>query len=288
MFGEPRLPEVWTWKYFANEQGTHSWVADTGDRLVFHCGATPVPFRTHGTLGTALQLTDFMKDPGYADGIGPGGAFVRTTSAFFADVVERRSADLMYGFPGERHRLAGEKILDYKTAFPVHEARLEPDGSTSGQQLRALDTDVLARFDKGDESDVRMVRSPQLLKWRYLDRPGADYWYLGEEPGASAILRQNQDEFRLMEIGGEISSGSIEGLARRLAELGRPVVGWFSPVHPVGVALAGAGFVFGRRDHSLAAAWFSSEADARRRKYFDSRVLRESDFYYTLGDYDVW
>ena len=286
VFGSPRDEQVWRWKYFDNPWGTHSWVAEDGDgNLIFHCGGTPVPFQDGQTRTIALQLTDFMKAPRQADGIGPGGSFARTTAAFFHDVIETGAATIFYGFPGERHRLAGEKLLDYRTAFPVFEATLIPGDSVVTARTRPLKPSDLSRFGS-DGDGVQMTRSPELLRWRYLDRPST-YGVIAAGD-TIAIVCELPSEVRLMELGGDVSSTGISRIVRSFSRLGRPVIGWFPPDHFIGRAMEQAGFEFRARDHYLAAAWVDRDSDGRSRRYFQQRRPIDGEFFYSLGDYDVW
>lgn len=283
VFGVERAPEVWRWKYFDNPIGAHSWVweTDTGE-IVFHCGATESPFRNRGKSCVAAQLTDFMSNPFHPGGIGPGSPFGRTVARFFGSLTEENRVSILYGFPGERHRLVGEKLLGYQAVAKVGQLELSPSGdSTRPRPLEALDLERLSRT----KVTTGIMRSVEWLDWRYLQRPDRSYQIVSD-PDFDAILGRDEQGWNLMEISLR-DGGSERRAVGVLAELGRPVRGWFDPDHPLTAKLADAGFEASLRDHSLTAARFLDDPKPARRHYFEPPGAVGEPFYYTLGDYDV-
>lgn len=291
VFGHERPEQVWRWKFFGHPIGASSWVTEAEGRIVAHCGSTAVRFSLQGTPILALQLVDFMSHPRYAGGIGGGGIFARTTTAMFRDVLSRTPAKLLYGFPGERHRLAGERLLGYTTAGAVGEITIE--SASNDVETRPLEIADLDRFGE-IPSPLHAMRDRDLLQWRYLEHPSATYEVVEtsrrflRKPRALAIVRRDGDGIRLMETGGSFAPHDVKALVERLSGLGAPVVGWCSPDHMITNRFRDAGCDVTIRDHSLAAAWFLESPDPARRRFFTSDAPRGSDFYFTLGDYDVY
>lgn len=279
VFGAPRLPAVWRWKYFDNPRGVTSMVCEAQGRIVSHCGGTPVRFRDYGAELVALQSVDFMSSPTYPGGIGRGGVFVRTAERFFSAYCGPAKIPLVYGFPGERHRLLGEKLLGYRPVERVAELRMEPRGE--GRAIEPLARRDLALFSRVP-IDVGALRDEVYLRWRYLDHPTWKYGKVsirgtfGLGTQIAALVRSDADRLYVMEIGGRFSRAAVEDLADALSRVGREVVLWGSPAHPVNTLLAEGGFAVALRDHWIEMRWFTQR-----------QLPRAGELYYTLGDYDV-
>jgi hypothetical protein len=280
VFGERRPPGVWTWKYFDNPRGATSMVCEVGGRIVSHCGGTPVRFRDYGAELVALQSVDFMSSPTYPGGIGRGGVFVRTAERFFDAFCGPSKVPLVYGFPGERHRLLGERLLGYRPVERVAELRMAPRGE--GRAIEPLTGRDLKLFGRVP-LDLGALRDEVYLRWRYLDHPLWKYGKVsvrgtfGLGTQIAALVRSDADRLYVMEVGGRFSRAAVEDLADALSRVGREVVLWGSPAHPVNALFAAGGFTVELRDHWVEMRWFTQR-----------QLPRTGELYYTLGDYDVY
>jgi len=279
-FGNDRPAEVWEWKYFANPRGHASFVCDAGGRIVAHCAGLPVKFRDFDRTFTAYASVDFMSSPSWAGGVGGGGVFVRTVRRFYADCCGAGGSPLLYGFPGERHRVLGERLLGYRPVEVVNELRLEPRGSGGGvEPLTAKHLPLFCRVPLS----IGLERDDAYLRWRYLEHPTFRYGAvvvrgLFGRATIGAIIREGDDGvIHLMEVGGAFSRGNVATLVDVLGRLGKPVVGWGSPRNAIGRLLVDEGFSVTPRDHHLEV-----------RLFYERATPREGEMYYTLGDYDVF
>lgn len=276
-FGTERHPAVWAWKYFG-ERSSVSYVCEADGRIVAHCGGIPVQFRDGGAQYTAFQSVDFMSSPSYAGGAGGGGVFVRTVRRMFEECCGPTRAPLVYGFPGERHRMVGERLLGYTALEPVHEFRLE--AAELATEPRPLDSKFLRLFRR-PRPEFGAIRDEPYLRWRYLFHPFHQYVVVTVTTGplrqrTAALLRSLDDRLILMELGGTLSERGTAALIGALRGSGKPVEGWFSAQHPISLLLQSHGVRTTPRDHWL------------EYRFFDERAApRAGDFYYTMGDYDV-
>jgi hypothetical protein len=279
VFGTSRPEAVWRWKYFENPRGATTMVCEAGGRLVSHCGGAPVRFRDFGAEHVALQSVDFMSSPSYPGGIGRGGVFIRTAERFFDAYCGPAKIPLVYGFPGERHRLLGERLLGYRPVEQVAELRLEARGGQ--RKLEPLGRGDLGIFTRVPV-DFGAIRDEVYLRWRYLDHPLHTYGKVsirrtfGLGTQIAAIARSEGDRLYVMEVGGRFSRAAVEDLADALSRMGKEVVLWGPPSHPVYTLLADGGFSVTLRDH-----WIEM------RSFKGRQVPRRGELYYTLGDYDV-
>jgi hypothetical protein len=279
VFRIERPLEVWSWKYFRNPRGTASYVCEADGRIVAHCGGVPVRFRDFEREYSALQSVDFMSSPTYPGGIGAGGVFVRTAERFFRAYCGPATIPLVYGFPGERHRRLGEKLLGYHPIEPVAELRLEPAGSgLAPEPLRREHLPELSRLP----IQFGAMRDERYLHWRYLEHPTYRYGLVRIRRALrlhaliAGLVRVEDDAVYLMEVAGNFSRSAVTSLVTALRRMGRPVIFWSSPHHPIVRMMRECGFSSTPRDHHLECRFF-----------IQREVPRPGEMYYTLGDYDV-
>lgn len=279
VFGEERATALWEWKYFEHPRGAFSMLCEANGRIVAHCGGTPVVVRDGAREYLALQSVDFMSSAKHAGGLAGGGVFARTVKRFFDLYCGERGALMVYGFPGERHRLFGERVLRYKPIEPVGELSLEPH-SDAGASLEPLHPAKLALLSHSS-TGFGAVRDESYLLWRYVAHPlhryqaiSIDSWFGGR---LTAIVRRTASEVLLMEVLGHDSVKNVRKLVDALRALGAPVRAWGSPTHPRTARLIDAGFALRERDHLF------------EYRYFIPRSAPQpGEFYYSLGDYDVY
>lgn len=280
VFNAERSSDLWRWKLFQNPRGFASFVCEVEGRIVAHCAGVPVRFVDFEREYVALQSVDFMSSPTYPGGIGRGGVFVRTVEQFFRAYCGPSAIPMVYGFPGERHRVLGERLLGYRSVEPIFEWTLQPEGN-EGVAL-PLSEAALSEFAAAS-MQFGAVRDLPYLRWRYLAHPSADYRivgvkrFLGSGFAAAAIVRLLPEGAFVMELGGRLNANVLTKLASELAQFGRPVKVWASPAHPLGRLLQDSGFQKTQRDHLLECRFF-----------FQREVPLPGEFYYTFGDYDVY
>lgn len=280
IFNVTRAETVWRWKYFEHPLGSRSMVVDAGDRLVAHCGGTAVLMRDGSERYEAMQSVDFMSSRRYAGGAGRGGVFVRMVDAFFREYCGPSGTRLLYGFPGERHRLLGERVLGYAPVERVGEFSANPV-SAAEPFFEPLDEAALRSFTSAG-GGMGAERSFEYLAWRYLHHPVHSYGIVSARAWpwrtAARCLVRVDSEGRLLvtEWGGNTRGRAFRRLASRLRQMGRFVQGWTSERHPIARELSGTGWDVRGRDHFLEVRSFSGRA-----------VPRPGEMYYSLGDYDV-
>lgn len=280
VFGHERHPSVWDWKYFDHPLGGRSMVVEADGRIVAHCGGTAVSFADRAERYQAMQSVDFMSSRRYAGGVGRGGVFARMVAAFFQEFCGPDAVRLLYGFPGERHRLVGERILGYRPVERVGEFDAAPSRDAP-VVLEPLTLRTITRF-RSPRFEVGAMRDPQYLEWRYLRHPLHHYsvvttrrwpWRASTE----CIVRcTSEGRMLVMEWGGALDERAVQRMSDELRRMGRFLHGWSSGRHPISAALAGKGWTVKERDHYL-----------EIRSFADREVPAQGEMYYSLGDYDV-
>lgn len=280
VFAQERDPSVWRWKYFGRPEYA-SKVFEVGGRIVAHCGGVAVEVRDGAARYGALQSTDFMSSPNYAGGLAGGGVFVRTVRAFYAEYCESGRFPMLYGFPGERHRVLGERLLGYRPIELVGELRLAASDCGASLELEDIDEKIL-RFLTHAEFGFGAVRDCDYLRWRYVEHPRHRYQavvlrgLLGRLRGA-LIVREDGDELFLFEMRLPQKESDVERLFDRAKKHGRTIRCWLPPSSADAERLMRHSFVKVDRDH-----YFET-------RFFNGRPApRPGEFHYTLGDYDVY
>lgn len=278
-FGHERSEAIWQWKYFG-ERDSVGYVCEADGRIVAHCGGLPVRFRDGGRELRAFQSVDFMSSAAHAGGLAGGGVFVRTVRRMFEEHCGPSKAQLVYGFPGERHRLVGERLLGYRPLEPVQEIRIE--SRAASESLQPLSEEAFPLFTRLHPF-LGTVRDEEYLRWRYLNHPSHRYLVLpvsGSWPFRrrfAALVRDLDEYILMMEIGSIGSQKDAMRLLGSLEKLGKPVKAWLPPQSSLALFLANAGVKATQRDH-----WFEY------RFFIERSAPMPGEFYYTAGDYDVF
>jgi hypothetical protein len=281
VFGAERSASIWSWKYFDNPRGTHSFVCEVDGRVVAHCGGTPIVMNDGPRRYLALQSVDFMSTRNHAGGLGRGSVFYRLVQGFFEAYCGPGRAEMVYGFPGERHRMVGEKLLGYRPVEAVGELTLEPETTAGSLDVEPIDS-YLALLSQASPL-FGGVRDTTYVDWRYRRHPEHRYGAIGvkrwpwRSAQLAAVVRETADEWLIMELEGEYSERLLNAMVGRLRRGGKKVRLWGSAHHPRSVALLRAGFSAAERPHRLETRFF-----------FERAIPSPGELYYSLGDYDVF
>jgi hypothetical protein len=281
VFGQPRESSVWRWKYFENPRGAASHICESEGRIVAHCGGTPVIISDGAARYGALQSTDFMSSRRHAGGLGGGGVFVRLVRDFFHAKCGPGRAEMVYGFPGERHRDLGERLLGYAPVEKVAELRLAGQGKERARET-PLGPEHMGLFVSTPPFGA--IRDDTYLNWRYLAHPTHRYGIvrsssrLRASSETAAIVRRVERSLYLFEIGGSRSSRDVRRLISALPlSSGDEALFWCSAENPLARTLEEGGFRITERDHPVEVRFFRDRA-----------LPAPGELYFTLGDYDVY
>jgi len=171
----------WSWKYFDAPLPGASFVAVVDGRPEGFFGAWGTRYRGADGNLPGVAAVDVMTSRS-ARALGRQGAFRALASTFFARNGARGSP-FVFGFPNDRHRKTGEKLLEYVEVERCGEWERPPGRLPRGPRLfrRAVRE---ARFGDAHEplaealhgrAGWRSDRSARLLDWRFASRPGVDY-----------------------------------------------------------------------------------------------------------------
>lgn len=177
------IPEAeWPWKYGDAPFRAPSLVAERDGALLGFFGAWATRYRGAGVDLPGVAAVDVMTGRA-ARALGRLGVFRRLALAFFAANGEA-GAPFVFGFPNDRHRETGERLLDYVEvercgaleAPPsrLPSRRLAPfrrvaRGVPFGRAHAPLAEALHAR------PGLRADRSAPSVEWRFRRRPGVAY-----------------------------------------------------------------------------------------------------------------
>jgi hypothetical protein len=278
----------WQWKYLRDGEPPPVYVAEEDGQIVCHYGALCQRLSWEGKVVLGWDIVDVMCHPRHQG----RGLFRQAAQGFITQLCERRGA-LIYGFPGDRHRRLGERLIGYEPVAAVYKVqkRLAPTSTSFPAGIVVLRT-IPPEWDQQWSVLERRFgfvtrRDRQLLSWRYEERPGKRYRFL-TIPGvpALAVVGCESEKAYLMEFvleegntaAAQLLLLAVESLCS--AEGATTLEGWFARFAWECEFLIGRGGFTG------------VEADT----YFECRVfdpcLRAAwlaeHFYYSLGDYDVF
>ena len=279
---------VWQWKYLRDGEPPPVYVAEEGGQIVCHYGALRQQLFWEGTAVLGWDIVDVMCHARYQG----QGLFRRAAQAFIAQLCEQGGA-LICGFPGERHRRLGERLIGYEPIAPVYKVHKDilrnPVPFPAGVVVLPRVPNEWNEHWQLLERRFGMVakRDHHTLTWRYVERPSKRYRLLSI-PGVPALAvvgfeseRAYLMEFLLEEENTAVARAlllAVESLCS--AEGAETLEGWFPRFAWECGFLTGTGGCTG----AVADNYFEC-------RLFDSR-LRASwlaeHFYYSLGDYDVF
>lgn len=181
-FGAAIPDGEWPWKYLASPFRAPSLVAERDGVPLAFFGAWATRYRGANLDVPGVAAVDVMTGRA-ARSLGRVGVFHRLALAFF-DANGEAGAPFVFGFPNDRHRKTGERLLDYVEvercgAFEAAPARLPARrlapfrraarGPAFGRGHVPLAEALHAR------PGLRTDRSAQALDWRFGQRPGIAY-----------------------------------------------------------------------------------------------------------------
>lgn len=185
-FGAPADPATWSWKYELNPNRARCAVAVAGDRgsIIGFYGGFGTRYRgAEGNL-PGVSASDVMTDP-KARTLGRRALFATLVEGFCGLCAEA-GMPFGFGFPNERHRLAGEKTIGYRPVEPVTEwvRPLAVRGLLGRLRRRLLRVRRVESFSPAHDALAetlharegwRTDRSRATMNWRFTARPGVKY-----------------------------------------------------------------------------------------------------------------
>ena len=292
-FGGELSVAEWTWKYVDSPFHGASVVAVVDGRPEGFYGAWATRYRGAAGNLPGVAAVDVMTSRA-AQALGRHVVFRELALTFSA-----RNGDLgapfFFGFPNDRHRIMGEKLLDYvevercgeweATALPARRRTLfrrTARGARFGTPHASLAEMLHGRG--GWRSD----RSGRILNWRFFDRPGAIYdvvqlLALSGRSRGYAVVRKEGPVGRIVDFQVRDESGAdVPDLLAAVAEAG-PAERWI---------------VRGPRQGILAARWTGELGFTERVSDCSFTVRRLTDgfevleaaraFDYRFSDHDVF
>ncbi len=302
VFGQTKTLEHWHWEFEARPLGRHIMLGFHQGNLAAQCAGLPLLLRHGNGRAKVLQGVDFMSHPKYR----ASRIFLKTVKSFFNTFggVSAPQVPMIFGFPGTRHRLLGEKVLEYQTLAAVHclQAPL-PDKVKSaplGDRVRGRLEAVKRWDDRADGLWTRcetaypmaVIRDSQYLNWRYAEHPVRSYEILqvanrlGGRIECWAVLDLSMERGILVDFFPSLSARwanrfLLTEIGNLFCREGKTVMEtWCHPRSPACAVLLEAGWsaVPQRDELHLGAVSFSTDMDLNWVK---------DHFYYTLGDTDV-
>jgi hypothetical protein len=213
-FGAPADPRIWEWKYDRNPNPAPSAVALLDGEVVGFYGGWGTRYRGREGNRPGVAAVDVMTEPAVKT-LGLHGLFAGLGEAF-CGLCREAGIPFYFGFPNERHRLAGERILGYVSVEPAAEwtrpvglpgllgrIRRRLRSARAGASFSAAH-DPLAE-ELNARPGWRTDRSRAVLNWRFSPHADASYRVveLLDPRGASsacAALRVVEDRALLVEL----------------------------------------------------------------------------------------
>lgn len=304
----PRSLEDWRWQYLENPAGNRIVLGiDAEGRVIGHQSSVPVRVRVGPETVTWSQVVDSFSDPRRGRGLKKPGVF-GTTARAHVDVFGGESPGrdpVMFGLPIRPAWRIGRLHLGYEACRAQDVLVLddlgraeEPSPGVEVEELERFPQDVAALTERAaGHRGALAVRDAAYLNWRYADHPTKRYRLAlarraggGPEPVGLAVHRLGPL------VGGEpvglvcdwlvdpVDEGACRALRRWAVDRTRAdgadrLVGAWPDTAPEWLAFQDAGF----RVDPIPYFCVTNQHTPR----FGMRWLYWN-WYYTLGDFDLW
>ena len=195
VFGAAPGPGEWEWKYDRNPAAGASIAAFLDSEPVGFFGAFATRYVGDGREFPGTSGVDVMTSP-EARKLGRHGVYRELGTRF---VEENRALGIpfYFGFPNERHRLVGERVLGFRTVEKAGQWSLPaaPARRSALRQwlrpVREVETFSAVHHPVAEalkeRPGVRTDRCARTLNWRFSERPGVRYRLLqASGPGRSS------------------------------------------------------------------------------------------------------
>jgi len=288
----------WRWEFLENPYGKAHIVLLESDKagILGHYGGIPIRFNFQGEVIPVCQIADVMIHPAFRG---------RATLERLVRAYIRNSRDdgvkLLYGFNGDvvarsNRRFFGAEVApvsEWVREIPRSQVLREPadDGPEVSPAARFdTQTDALWERIKGSYP-FAAVRDNYYLNWRYSHRLDRDYaLYQAADPSsgqlvAIAVLGVSESDGLILELLSDLNDGEAIAtlLQASIAHFSRAgklrVRAWLSARGKLRTCAQAAGFR--PLDSGLYLNLLSLDDS------LSAAALKE-DFYYTLGDYDMY
>lgn len=195
-FGGEASADEWAWKYDRNPNRAVSAVAVVNGTIAGFYGGFGTRYRGSGGNFPGVSAVDVMTDPA-ARKLGRHAVFKDLGDAY-CRLNREAGAPFYFGFPHERHRVLGEKLLGYRSVEPAGEwtRPLDSPGFLRRLRTRLRRARASAGLSGGHATLAealharpgwRSDRSRATLDWRF-SRPGVAY-LVRELPGPRGASR---------------------------------------------------------------------------------------------------
>ncbi len=233
VFGAAPGPGEWEWKYDRNPSRGASIAAFLDSEAVGFFGAFATRYVGDGKELPGTSGVDVMTSP-EARKLGRHGAY-RELGARFVEENRALGIPFYFGFPNDRHRLVGERVLGFLTverAGQWSRPALAAPRSRLRQWLKPIRE--VERFSGPHRPlaealrarpGLRTDRSAPLLNWRFVERPRVTYRLLeASGPGRSsrgyAVVRLVGERALVVDLQAlDESSGTVPDLLEAAAAL---------------------------------------------------------------------
>ena len=302
VFEKEKPLDHWNWEYRSRPMDTYIMLGYYKKVLAAQCAGVPLPARCGDRVIRLLQGVDFMSHPGFRS----YRLFMKTAAAFFSTFggTGEHQAPLIYGFPGTRHRILGEKKLQYTTLSAVHCLRKTWAAGVTRtawmdrargrvERISGFDERVDVLWDRHQKAyPMAIIRNREYLNWRFSTHPTRSYTLLqivdrlSGRVGAWAVLGETPDRGQIVDFFPSLDAPWMNRLLLRAVEqsfqdrsFGEAET-WCHPNSPAYHVLQREGWLVVPQPDDLHIGAISFSDEIRM------DWVREH-FYYTLGDADI-
>jgi hypothetical protein len=215
VFGHDLTLPFWEWKYrLAPGGGPRVAIAqEPGGKIVAAYNVISLPALIRSQEGVMGQCVDIMVHPRHRGKFLRQGVLIKTFSCF-CQAYKSKEIHFLYGFPGKRHWILGQRTRIYYGGGQISFFKRSPRRQRLLTRLlfsfKPLEeslisvVDELWEFNKG-QYKTGIVRDSDYLRWRFLNHPNWSYsLFILSKRGGRAVgwcaLKHDGEEMLLVDF----------------------------------------------------------------------------------------
>ncbi|MGE0086278.1 MAG: GNAT family N-acetyltransferase [Desulfococcaceae bacterium] len=298
VFGKEMSRDIWNWKYTNNPYGYNILlcVSENKTVAVFYGGIS----YTANCMGQTVKianLMDVMAHPEHR-----GWMFIKTVKAYYDTYGSPEKLTFLYGFPGEKHYIIGQKLLRYKklekglTYLLANAADNATCGSHFGNYIRKTEKADGAfglLWNKcADAYPFAVIRDDRFMQWRFFDHPVHRYEIWGyfsifskQLKGYAAVLHENEKIYLIDLFVIPCEKTAKDFLSQIICQLGKQgkkeIAAWLPTGHFLMNAAISSGFKTAKEPLGIIPVGMSFDPDV-------SLNWASENMFYTMADGDLY
>lgn len=279
----------WRWKYLASNPAPplSQLVFNTNGDLMGHAGTIALRGQAYGMPIPCYQIADVMIHPQARGYVGTNNVFTRLFRELLVQINQQHPQVLAYGFPGQRPFILGERALVYENVEQVQECVWNSNALPNNSGLHTTATTWSnIHFNRlwqrlQHQFPISLIRDADYINWRYMQNPFHSY-----QPLELSLFNQSIGWAIINIRGNEVLIVDLL-IARNLCLQALGSISAWAKIHGLQTMRLWINANWRAKLPLIPVALPIIVTNTRWGLPWATEILR-TDFYYTMGDVDIF